>query len=253
MISLRTLILSFSNRLYGAREDKEIFRAQEVLFTNLKLDRQLGVARLNEVCKKKFGKNYDEHNGMWSEHLVFFASLSLSTNPVSRILEIGTFKGEATSILSDLFPDSQIISVDLNHEAIRENSTYSYALSDIKAFASAPNLKNVEFLEMNSVKLVEYSEKFDLIWVDGYHLSPTVIMDITNAVRLLRKGGIALCDDVYLRSSWIEIDSDLSSKMALEELASTKLISLSYVYKRIGKKFNNFAVGSKRLGVAIKN
>jgi predicted O-methyltransferase YrrM len=106
---------------------------------------------------------------------------------------------------------------------------------------------------MNSVKLIEYSEKFDLIWVDGYHLSPTVIMDITNAVRLLRNGGIALCDDVYLKSSWIEIDSDLSSKMALEELASTNLISLSYIYKRIGKKFNNFAVGSKRLGVAIKN
>ena len=103
------------------------------------------------------------------------------------------------------------------------------------------------------MNLLSLDDVFDLIWVDGYHLAPTVVIDISNSVRLLRSGGIALCDDVYLKKTWIEQDSDLSSMQVLKVLAGCGLINQKLIYKRVGKKFNNIVIRSKMLGVAIKN
>ncbi|ASY12539.1 putative methyltransferase [Candidatus Planktophila dulcis] len=253
MISSRTLIYSIVNRVFRHEESIAIAGEQKVLFTSLNLNRDLGLSRLNDLCKEMFGREYSEHNGMWSEHLVFLSALSISNVPIKRILEIGTFKGETTSIISKLFPSSEIVSVDLSHEEIRNNGTYSYAISEIQDQTQRRALGDVEFLELNSVNLLGFEKTFDLIWVDGYHLAPTVIIDIANSVRMLRKGGIALCDDVYFEKSWLERDSDLSSKQVLDLLTDCGMISQKFIYKRLGKKFNNRIVRSKMLGVAIKN
>lgn len=253
MNSTRTLVYSIVNRIYRNSPNKQIQTEQESLFDSLKLNRSLGLSKLNQLCTETFGREYSEHNGMWSEHLVFFSSVSVSDFPVKKILEIGTFKGETTSMLSGLFPNAEIISVDLSHKEIRDNGTYSYALDEIQNLAKRNALENVQFLETNSVNLLNLDDVFDLIWVDGYHLAPTVVIDISNSVRLLRRGGIALCDDVYLKKTWIERDSDLSSMQVLKVLAGCGLINQKMIYKRVGKKFNNTVIRSKMLGVAIKN
>jgi predicted O-methyltransferase YrrM len=253
MISIRTLVYSIVNRIFKNSPSYTILAEQESLFNSLGLDRKLGLSKLNQLCAETFGKEYSEHNGMWSEHLVFFSSISVSEFSVKRILEIGTFKGETTSMLSRLFPEAEIISVDLSHQEIRNNRTYSYALDEIQNRSGQNALKNVQFLEMNSVRLLGIDGDFDLIWVDGFHLAPTVVIDISNSVRLLRNGGIALCDDVYLKKTWIERDSDLSSMQVMKALSDCGLISQNFIYKRVGKKFNNSIIRSKMLGVAIKN
>jgi len=250
---LSSAVYYLINRIHGERESQELLAKQEELFTSLKLDRSRGLSKINDVCTRLFGVEYSEHNGMWSEHLVFLASLSESQESVKNILEIGTFKGQTTLIISQLFPDSKIISVDLNHDEIKKNRTYSYALPELGKKKNFEKIPNVEFLELNSLQLLSFNVMFDLIWVDGYHLSPTVIVDISNSVRMLRSGGIALCDDVILRKSNIDRDTDLSSWLTLKELAACGLIQLTLINKRIAKKFNNTIVQSKFLGVAIRN
>lgn len=250
---MRIAVYSIVNRVFRNSPNKLIEAEQERLFASLKLNRSLGLSKLNQLCKETFGREYSEYNGMWSEHLVFFSSMSISDFPVRKILEIGTFKGETTSMLSSLFPNAEIISVDLSHQEIKNNGTYSYALDEIRNQSQRNAIKNVRFLESNSVNLLSLDDAFDLIWVDGYHLAPTVVIDIANSVRLLRSGGIALCDDVYLRKTWIERDSDLSSIKVLKVLADCGLITQKLIFKRVGKKFNNIVIRSKMLGVAIKN
>ena len=253
MTFLRKSCYFLIHRIYGSRENSRILRQQNALFKSRGLDRELGLDKLDSICKKLFGVGYSEHGGMWSEHLVFMSSISMSEIKVERILEIGTFKGETTRIISHLFPGSEVTSVDLSHDEIGKNGTYSYALQDIKAFVNVEFAGDAKFVEMNSIKLLSSNQTYDLIWVDGYHLAPTVIIDIANSVRMLRQGGIALCDDVYLSKSWIEKDSDLSSMKVLKVLADCGLITQKFIYKRVGKKFNNSVVRSKMLGIAIKN
>ena len=51
---------------------------------------------------------------MSSEHEVIFSSLSLNSNKsLTDILEIGTFDGYNSLLLSNLFPNSNIDTIDL--------------------------------------------------------------------------------------------------------------------------------------------
>ena len=36
--------------------------------------------------------------------------------------------------------------------------------------------KNIKFEELNSLNLINYKEKFDLIWIDGAHGYPVLIL-----------------------------------------------------------------------------
>ena len=48
----------------------------------------------------------------------------------------------------------------------------------------------------SSVNLINFENKFDLIWVDGAHFDPIVTMDIINSINLLNDEGLILCDDI---------------------------------------------------------
>jgi predicted O-methyltransferase YrrM len=87
------------------------------MFTKNSLDRMSALKKLNDVTQNLFELDYSENRGMWSEHLVIFSALSLNEEiDISSILEIGTFKGETTLILSELFPKANITSIDLKQE-----------------------------------------------------------------------------------------------------------------------------------------
>jgi hypothetical protein len=81
---------------YNIKTSKE----QESQYLSLGLDRSLGLMKLNTTLNKLYDKTYLETNGMWSEHLILFSAISESNYNIEKILEIGTFKGETTRILS---------------------------------------------------------------------------------------------------------------------------------------------------------
>lgn len=249
---------SFANQMFKNFENRQEVK-QNAVFSSLGLDRSLALVKLNKVLKDLYGIDFSEKNGMWSEHLVLFAAFSEIKSNIQNILEIGTFNGETAKILSRLFPNSLITTIDLPRSELSKSKIYSYETkNDIVISKREKNLKvapNVKFKEMNSLELIRHESKYDLIWIDGDHSYPTAAIDISSAVRLLTKNGIAICDDVYLYSSAQGKNGrSVATIETLRALNDANLITFELVKKRLGYFFNSPKNFRKFLGViTLKN
>ena len=226
-------------------------------FEHLNLDRDKAIDKLNNLFLRLFNCKYSENNGMWSEHLVVMAAISESEFKVDNILEIGTFDGQTAHILSNLFPESKITTIDLSSTTINQKQIYNYAYKENNLELARSLLlekcANVEFKALNSLSLVYENSKFDLIWVDGAHGYPTVAIDLINALRLISPRGIVMCDDVYKFTK--SNDSEYNSVGAfetLEELRKAGLIDFKLFLKRINKAYNYPKSRKKYVGVFQK-
>lgn len=244
---------SFINLIFRNFENRQKVN-QEEAFSSLGLNRSLALVKLNKVLEELYERDFSEKNGMWSEHLVLFAAFSEAKNNVHKILEIGTFNGETAKILSRLFPNSLITTIDLPSSKLSKLNIYGYETENDTIFSKREkNLKlapNVNFKEMNSLEFIHHEAKYDLIWIDGDHSYPTVAIDISNAVRLLTKNGIALCDDVYLYSSAQGKNGRSAATIeTLRAIKDSNLINFELVKKRLGYFFNSPKKFQKFLGV----
>lgn len=230
---------------------------QESIYCKYGLNRDAGLSKLNRVLMDVYGINYDETANMWSEHLVLFASISESTIPISRILEIGTFDGETTKIISLFFPDSEILTIDLPKSELTKIDLYKY-MTELPSFENkrAQNIaqsQKIRFQEMNSLQLSNSLSQFDLIWIDGDHSYPIAAIDIANSLRLLSENGIAVCDDVYVDSQNKNSPGrSICSYETLNKFADAKLLSFSLIRKRLGVQFNSSNANEKFLGIFQK-
>ena len=249
---------SFVNLMFRNFENRQKVKQEEV-FSSLGLNRSLALVKLNKVLEELYGIDFSEKNGMWSEHLVLLAAFSEVKSNVHEILEIGTFNGETAKILSRLFPNSFITTIDLPRSELSNSQIYGYATkNDILVSKRQENLKlatNVNFKEMNSLELIHHESKYDLIWIDGDHSYPTAAIDISNAVRLLTKNGIALCDDVYVHSSARGKNGrSVATIETLKHLKDSNLINFYLIHKRLGYFFNSPKCYKKFLGlITLKN
>ena len=247
---MRQFTYAIAAKAFSAKQSQKLYIEQKKAYGEWGLSYDDARANLNQVCLKRFGITFNENNGMWSEHLIFFSALSISQVSVTNILEIGTFKGETTRILADLFPNSQIDSIDLSHEEILRIGTYFYAASNLPDSKDMPS--NVTLKTQNSLKLLNESIRYDLIWVDGNHKSPYVQVDIASAIRLVSNDGFVLCDDVFLRAPKFEKNSGLESIETILAFKNAEMIQVSLIRKRLSKKFNNIITGAKFLAVIQK-
>ena len=248
---------NYGNQLF-LRSEKNLVKEQNQKFLILGFDRGTGLKKLNSVLEDIYGVSYTEKNGMWSEHLVLFASIAESDHTINNILEIGTFNGETARILSALFPSSQILTVDLPFAEIIKSNMYQYETQDSKLILKRDeNLKplsNVKFLEINSLSLMNTNTNFDLIWIDGDHSYPIASIDIANAVRILSPHGVGICDDVYLKAKEGQVDGcSKASIETLRSLNSAGIITYKLLHKRIGGFYNFPSINKKYLGIITKN
>jgi len=211
---------------------------QKVLFDSIGLNRDLALDKLNSIFSLDLKISYDENVGMFSEHLVLFSAFALSGQQVKNILEIGTFDGLTTRILSKLFTTSEIFTIDLPESTFdfinnynRKNDLDNFI---IKRDRNLKSSKNINFKQMNSCFLCFETKKFDLIWVDGAHGYPVVAFDIINAIRLCNSGGLILIDDVYVTVG--NSDSFYQSIAAYQVLQSLKAASVISDFKLIPKR-----------------
>lgn len=247
---------NYGNQIFNSFE-KNLVLEQNSKFIELKLDRIKGLVKLNKILKEHYGTEYNEKNGMWSEHLILFASIAESDYVINNILEIGTFNGETAQILSALFPKSSILTIDLPFTQILETQMYKYETKNSKLIfkrnSNLNELSNVQFLEINSISLIENNKKFDLIWIDGDHSYPTAVIDIANAARLLSIDGIGICDDVYMKAREGKLDGRSTASIeTLKGLDKAGLIKYNLLHKRIGGFFNFPSANKKYLGVFTK-
>ena len=230
---------------------------QESIYLKYGLHREVGLSKLNKIFMDLYGLGYNETTNMWSEHLVLFASISEGFAPISKILEIGTFDGETTKLMSLIFPESEILTLDLPKDELSKIDLYKYMTAgpDFEEIRNQ-NLSHstkIQFKEMNSLRLSLSLLQFDLIWIDGDHSSPIAAIDIANSLRLLSNNGIAICDDVYVDSqSKNSPGRSICSYETLNRLAEAKLISFSLIRKRLGLEFNPTNSNEKFLGIFQK-
>ena len=180
---------------------------------------------------------------MSSEHEIIFSAIS-SKKKINRILEIGTFDGWNSYLLSNLFPSSEITTVDLDEKD--KNFSLFYNREDkLDLFLKdrdhvLEKCKNVIFKKINSINLINSKEKYDLIWIDGAHGYPIVTIDIVNALNLVERDGIILCDDVFIERQINEDDmySSVATFETLKIFEKQKIIKSFLFYKRLSKEFN---------------
>ena len=204
-----------------------------------------------------FGVSYDEKDGMYSEHLVVLSSISCLNQSIKNILEIGTYDGRTALILSKLFVDANILSIDLPAAGKDFESMYSRK-GKVQDFVENRNKnlganKQIRFLETNSIALTNIEEKFDLIWVDGGHFFPEVSWDICNAFHYCNTDGHIIVDDVSeARDGKISDKVSSDPRNMLEYLKCRLGIDVDFFLKRTDRRSLSDQAKLKYLGVIRK-
>lgn len=231
---------------------------QDDIFHSCGLNRDEGIQNLNKI-KKKIDLNVNTNREMSSEHEIMLSSISIKKNiKIENILEIGTYDGFNALLLSYLFPNAKVSTIDLPEDDKDFIASYKRKDQLIEFIENRKkNLslgKNIKFMPMNSIKLINHKIKYDLIWVDGAHGYPIVSIDIINAMNLINDNGIIACDDILLDISHGESDKIYNSIAAYEtlsELKKQKLIDFKLIYKRLNAENN--CVSYRRKFVSIIN
>jgi predicted O-methyltransferase YrrM len=227
---------------------------QNVKFNQLGLDREKGIFNLNQLKKQNLVLN----RAMSSEHETLFSSISLlKKDKILNILEIGTYDGINSYLLSLLFKNSKIKTIDLKSKDYEFKNSYNRQ-KKFDNFITQRNLminksQNIFFKEQNSLSLINSKEKYDLIWVDGSHGYPIVCVDIINSLNLINNNGLIVCDDVYINKPKNQ-DPTYNSVATFETimaLKKEKLIDFHLIYKRL--EANNNCDPKKRKFVAVLN
>ena len=234
-------------------------KKQNETFNFLGLNREQGVKNL-DLLKKDLNFDSDTIRDMSSEHEVIFSCLSLNKDfKIKDILEIGTFDGFNALLLSNLFKDSQIDTIDLP-EKDEDFVNFYNRKNNVDKFIEERNknlAKNtrIKFLPLNSLKLLNHKKKYDLIWIDGAHGYPVVCSDIINSLHLLKDNGVILCDDIILNLNQYVSDKmhySIASYETLNELKKQKLIKFTLVFKRLSAEANSLENKRKYIGVVSK-
>ena len=224
---------------YNLKNDLEY---NENLLSNLELN-----VKFIKSILLKYGLNYHKKDLSWQYHLFagFKRKFEERNIKIDKILEIGTLNGEFTNFLSEIFPNSEIISIDLNENDQSFTSSYNREnpkeLSKILEFRNK-NLdkKNIKFIRMNSLEIGNNfkSNSFDLIWIDGDHLNPQVTIDIFQSLKLIKKNGIICVDDVIkdddiLKDKINNLYVSSESFKTLEYFSNLEYLKTKYLIKRI--------------------
>jgi predicted O-methyltransferase YrrM len=143
-----------------------------------------------------------------------------------RIVEIGAFEGRATLWFLDRLlrhPDSRIACLDTfaggaEHLPSQVSGLEARFRANIEGSGAAQKVEVVKAPSFEGlVRLLARGETVDLVYVDGSHQAPDVLADMVLAWRLLRPGGVMLCDDyLWSREETPSVDILGCPKLAID-------------------------------------
>lgn len=158
-----------------------------VTFNPVKLEEKKS---FNNKYSFKFNDWFNNNFNVWKKFLINI--------PNFKYLEIGTFEGRSALFVSE-FNCKKIVCVDPYIEYSRAKK-YNLKMSDIfksvnKKFKQITN-KNIKLIREKSDNFFSKNkDKFDVIYIDGYHKYDYVKRDFINSMTCLKKGGLLICDD----------------------------------------------------------
>ena len=178
----------------------------KVLFHNTKKDLVFNLDNLKKINEFSnfLPEKTDDIFKYDFRYAIFEELIKLYMDKNPKILEIGTFKGEFANYLAKKFKNSEVTTIELKKTDPRFIQTYGRNNDELrKNFLNNRHknlqLDNIKLIEMDSFHLLEVFQKdtFDIIWVDGHHLDPTVSKDLFSSHGLVKKNGFVVVDDVY--------------------------------------------------------
>lgn len=175
--------------------------------------------RLKEVetsCMKRLEELDSMTELPLSFHLLAFEALALSGFRPGHVLELGTFQGKATALLSSLFPQAKVYTVDLPKDDPIFRSFHEKISPDQERVERRLKRENIERIRINSAFVGSLDlPRFDLIWVDAGHHFPEVAWDHAYAFSRIQPEGWIFSDDIWLPSAR-EARKDLKNGQAFE-------------------------------------
>tara|TARA_B100000242_G_scaffold176790_1_gene126775 strand:+ start:617 stop:1399 length:783 start_codon:yes stop_codon:yes gene_type:complete len=155
--------------------------------------------------KKIFNNNYSFRFNDWFSDNFNVWKKFLSHIPNFKYLEIGTFEGRSALFVSQ-FNFKKIVCVD-PYIDYNETEQYNFKMSDVlesvKKKFDKINSKDIKLIREKSDFFFSINkDKFDIIYIDGYHKHDYVKRDFINSMTCLKEGGILICDDFL----WIKYE-----------------------------------------------
>jgi hypothetical protein len=152
------------------------------------VDTFLNISKKIERFNVNKWSNYVEDNGIYND--IF---KNINVNNITNILEIGTQRGGSTQIISTMFPNAKVITVDINPL----NTELGDNITVIKN-----NATNVEFLSTLNT--------FDIIWDDGSHDPNDQIKSFEYLFKnKLKENGLYIIEDLeHSYQSWWKKDNN---------------------------------------------
>lgn len=126
----------------------------------------------------------------WEKHLK-----PLAGKPI-HYLEVGTFEGRSMVwMLQNVLThrDSRATGIDFH---IRPSYLGNLALA-----GGCDKVKNIQAMSHRALKTLP-ADSFDLIYIDGSHMTQDVLIDAVMSFDLLKDGGMILFDDYEMFYSW---------------------------------------------------
>jgi predicted O-methyltransferase YrrM len=119
-------------------------------------------------------------------------------SPPKTILEIGSWEGRSACWFLEQFPEAVITCVDTFRGSIEHEDMDVAGVKD-RFLKNTERYADRVVIRQGRSSCVLYGldpESFDLVYVDGSHQGPDVMMDLALAYGLLKPGGVMLVDDV---------------------------------------------------------
>ncbi len=163
----------------------------------------------------EFTSDWFSHNAPTWSHLLE------AVNP-SKVLEIGSYEGRSTCFLIETIGSRRTYDIycvdpwrsDDFHGADMDSVEKRFDANIALARSAAPNQGSVCKFKGHSSEILPrmlasgHREKFDMVYIDGSHDAPDVLLDAVLSFYLCRTGGLLIFDD-YLWSSDPEGKQDI--------------------------------------------
>ena len=113
-------------------------------------------------------------------------------------LEIGSWEGGSASYILNNYKTKKVFCVDIwdkfddeyKEDHLKRFKNFKFNMNEFKGKFSFFKNTSDEFFMQNK-------EKFDIIYIDGWHEEPQVYKDINNSWNSLNINGIIICDDFF--------------------------------------------------------
>ncbi len=237
--TIQYLLNRSSIREQQALAEKEASSWNDHFFESLGIQRETAEALLEETRQKIPVLEEDVHvksQQPQSTHLLAFAALKVAGFSPKNILEIGTYLGFTTSLLSHLYPEATIHTVALpSDDPVFEDYHIIDGQGVDNIFEQRLQRPNINVIKKNSGFLWEVDlPDFDLIWLDGGHQYPVVAWDHFYSLSKLASNGWLFSDDIVIpeEGKKTEYDPRYHAYHAVEYYSQRLKDKFNYLLKR---------------------